>query len=227
MTTGFIGVAFGRGRGGSWRQRFDCIVALVLLATSAAAGAVQVGLAGVAGGKAILIIDGSKRTLGIGQQSQEGVRLVAIDSGVATIEVDGQRRSLRLGQNVSGGGSQQTTVLTADSRGHFMTTGIVNGYPVRFVVDTGASTIAIGASEARRLGLKLAGAERSFAQTANGVTPTLRVRLDSVRIGDITLEGVEASVVESELPVALLGMSFLNRMDMKNESGRLTLMKRY
>lgn len=200
-----------------------------MLSVSAAAGAVQVGLAGVIGGKALLLIDGGiSRTVAVGQRTPEGVRLLALEAGVATIEVDGQRQSLRLGQNAAGPARQQeTTVLSADSRGHYVTTGTVNGVTVRFVVDTGASMVSLGASEARRIGIAVDGAERSYSQTANGTVPVYRVRLDNMRVGSIAMEGVDALVHENDLPIALLGMSFLNRTEMHNESGRMTLKKRY
>lgn len=200
-----------------------------LLTACATASAVQVGLAGVIGDKALLLIGGTvSRTLSVGQRTPEGVRLVAVEPGSATIEVDGERRVLRLGQNAAAATrGPETTILSADGRGHYITTGSVNGLPVRFVVDTGASLVSIGAAEAKRLGLDLTGATRGYTQTANGVTPVYQVRLDNVRVGSISMDGVDALVHESDMPLALLGMSFLNRTEMQNEGGRMTLKKRY
>jgi aspartyl protease family protein len=192
-------------------------------------GAVQVGLAGIVGNKAMLLIGGTTtRTIGIGQRTPEGIRLISIDRGEATLEIDGTRQSLRLGQNASGpSGNAQTAVLSPDIRGQYATIGSVNGFPVRFVVDTGATMVSIGASEAKRLGLSTVGADQRSVQTANGVISAQRVRLDNVTVGGISLEGVEALVQETDMPIALLGMSFLNRTDMQNEGGRMTLKKRY
>ncbi len=208
----------------------DCILGLVLAGMASSAVAVQVGLAGIVGGKAVLVVDGSRtRTLGVGQSTAEGIRLVALDTAMATIEIEGSRRTLRLGQNVSGAGagSRQTAVVVGDQRGQYVTMGSVNGYPVRFLVDTGATLVSIGASEGRRLGIESAGGERSLVQTANGIATVRRVRLDSVRVGDISIDGVDALVLDGDMPIALLGMSFLNRTDIDNEGGRMTLKKRY
>ena len=201
----------------------------VLLTACTAAGAVQVGLAGVIGDKALLLIGGTvSRTLSVGQRTPEGVRLVAVESGSVTVEVDGERRVLRLGQNAAAATrGPETTVLNADSRGHYVTTGSVNGFPVRFIVDTGASQVSLGAAEAKRLGISLTGGTQGFTQTANGVAPVVSVRLDNVRVGGISMDGVDALVHENDMPVALLGMSFLNRTEMQNEGGRMTLKKRY
>ena len=118
-------------------------------------------------------------------------------------------------------------MLTADGRGHFLTTGSINGASMRFLVDTGASTVAMGASDARRAGVDPTRGEKGFAQTANGVAEVSRVRLHSVRVGDIVLNDVEATVHSQDMPMVLLGMSFLNRMEMQRNGDTMTLRKNY
>lgn len=229
MATGFMAAAL-RARGaGRWDRR-HYIAASVFSAFAAAAGATQVGLAGLIGNaKAVLLVNGvSTRTVAVGQRTPEGVRLLSIEAGVVTVEIDGSKQSLRLGQNANGASSgPQTAVLTADSRGQYLAHGSINGLPVRFVIDTGASMVSLGANEAKRLGIAGGSGERSFVQTANGVISAQRVRLDKVAIGGITLDAVDALIQESDMPVALLGMSFLGRTDIQNENGQLTLKKRY
>jgi aspartyl protease family protein len=118
--------------------------------------------------------------------------------------------------------------LPADSRGQFVASGQVNGNHLRFVVDTGATYVAIPASEARRLGVDLSHAQRGATMTANGPVATYKVNLDSVSLGGITLYNVEATVHPMPgMNVGLLGMSFLNRMEMRREGESLTLTKRY
>ncbi len=122
----------------------------------------------------------------------------------------------------------ESTVLTADLRGHFNTDGQVNGRTVRFVVDTGATLIALPSSEARRLAIDYDKGQRVGMRTANGTTTGYLVRLDTVSVGSVTLHGVDAVVMEGNgLSSPLLGMSFLNRMDMKREGDLMTLTKRY
>jgi aspartyl protease family protein len=126
-----------------------------------------------------------------------------------------------------GAGGDRVT-LAADSRGHFVTTGVVNGTSLRFLVDTGATSIVLSSADARRIGVNYLAGTRSFTQTANGTVQVYNVKLDTVRVGDITVNNVDASVIEGDkLPIALLGMSFLNRMEMRRDNSSLTLIRRY
>lgn len=196
---------------------------------SGLAGAANVGLAGVLGSKAILVIDGSSpRTLAVGQE-YGGVKLLAVQGDSVQVEIEGKRRSLRVGQNAVGEASSgnSSLVLTSDSQGHFQTTGSINGFTIRFLVDTGATSISLGAGDARRMGLDLSKAERGVSQTANGQTVVHRVKLATVKVGDIVMHNVDGVVHSQEMPFALLGMSFLNRTDMQREGDTLTLKKRF
>ncbi len=185
-------------------------------------------------GKAVLIVDGGKpRTLSAGQSTPEGIRLVSADSEAAVIEFGGKRQTLVLGQGTRVAATAETqgatqVTLTADSRGHFVTTGTINGMSVRFLVDTGASSVAMSTSEARRLGVNYLSGTRAYSSTANGLVPSYRVKLDSVRVGEVTLNNVEGTVVDGAgLNIVLLGMSFLNRMQMKRDGDTLVLVKRF
>jgi len=183
----------------------------------------------------VVVINGGKpRTLSVGETTPEGVRLISADSESATLEIDGKRETLTPGQH----GAIATTapprserkkvVLTADSRGHFFTVGSINGVSTRFMVDTGATTIALSSDEAKRTGVNYLAGRKVLTQTANGVVPVYRVRLDAVDIGGIKLANIDAIVIEGgRLPVALLGMSFLNRMEMRRDGDTLMLIQRY
>jgi aspartyl protease family protein len=104
----------------------------------------------------------------------------------------------------------------------------VNGVHVRFLVDTGATFVSLPSSLARRLGIDLATAQRGSSQTANGVVTVYRVMLDSVTVNGLTLRNVAGVIHEQAgLDVALLGMSFLNRTEMRRDGQSLTLVKRY
>lgn len=196
------------------------------------AGATDVNVVGVFPGKAVLVINGAApRTLAVGAKSTEGVKLLAVEGDSATLEIDGKRYRLAMGQGFGsgdGGGSRaETTTLTADGRGHFVTTGAVNGVPVRFLVDTGATLVSLGVSDAVRAGIEYRKGEPSMTMTANGPTQVWRVKLNAVRVGETTLNNVEAAVHAIDLPVALLGMSYLNRMEMNREGSTMTLRKRF
>jgi len=200
----------------------------------APAGAADIHVVALTAGKAVVSINGGRpRALVEGQVTPEGVKLISASSTSATFEVGGQRQTLAPGEGAAvattafGAGGDRVT-LAADSRGHFVTTGVVNGTSLRFLVDTGASSIVLSSADARRIGVNYLTGTRSFTQTANGTVQVYNVKLDTVRVGDITVNNVDASVIEGDkLPIALLGMSFLNRMEMRRDNSSLTLIRRY
>jgi aspartyl protease family protein len=206
-------------------------ISISLLAWGAAALASEVALIGLIGDKAavLAVAGGEPKTVKVGQ-TWRGVTVVAVERERATVEVDGKRRVLAIGQHYRAAAApaeRQSVTLAADARGHFFTDGAVNGNPVRFLVDTGASSVALPAAEAVRLGIDYRKGQRALSSTAGGVVPIYVVRLDTVRLGAIELSGVEAVVIERGLDVALLGMSFLNRVDMKRDGHLMTLTRRF
>jgi aspartyl protease family protein len=207
------------------------ILSLLLMAFSQAAVAVDVTVSGLFPNKALVQIDaGPLTTLAVGQSTPEGVSLVAVDRDSATFMIDGRKVTLGIGKaRIPASAPMPTSVsLTADLRGHFIAAGQVNRVPVEFVVDTGATYVALPAAVAKRLSIDYHKGEQTFMNTANGTTVAYRVRLDTVRVGDITLHGVDAIVIDGEgLTSPLLGMSFLNRMNMKREGDVMTLTQRY
>jgi aspartyl protease family protein len=217
---------------GVWRAvDFTRAALFCLFCASSIVHGADVGLAGLFPGKALLTINGgAPRIVAIGVATEEGVKVLSVQGETATIEVDGKKRVLRVGQNVasqSSGSGPASATLTADAAGHFLTIGNVNGTTIRFIVDTGASTISIGASDARRIGIDPSKGQMGYSQTANGVTQVSLVKLNSVRVGDIVLNNVDATVHQQDLPFALLGMSFLNRMEMQRNGETMTLKQRY
>lgn len=214
---------------GSGKMAGHCTAFAWLLLAAAPLAAQEVGLAGILGSKAMLIINGgSPRAATVGQ-TLDGVRLLAVQDEQVIVEIGGRKRALRVGQHAVGSSGEGggKIVLTADSRGHFETVGTVNGTSVRFLVDTGATMISLGASDARRIGLDFNSGQRGISQTANGQVQVSRVKLDTVRIGEVTLHGIEATIHQNDMPIALLGMSFLNRMEMLRDGPTMTLKKRY
>jgi aspartyl protease family protein len=206
-------------------------IALLLLVFSPAAAATDVALIGLIGDKAaVLAIGGGEpKTVKVGQK-WSGVTVISVERGQATVEIDGKQRVLTIGQHYRAAAAEstrQSVTLAADPRGHFFTEGAINGNPVRFLVDTGASSVALPAAEAARLGIDYRKGKRAFSSTAGGVVPIYVVRFDSVRLGPIELNGVEGVVIERGLDVALLGMSFLNRVEMKREGDLMVLIRRF
>ena len=197
---------------------------------SSTAYAVEIGVVGLFPGKAVLAVDGgAPKTYSVGCKLAESIKLLDANGSSATIEVNGKRQTLAIGQYVSRATTSDTgsTVLQADSRGHFTAQGQINGGTISLLVDTGASMIALPAAEAVRLGIDYKMGQLGSVNTANGRAPAYRIKLDSVKIGTIELNQVDALIQENGLPIALLGMSFLNRMDMHRNGDQMTLTKRF
>ena len=193
----------------------------------------RVAFAGSMGRQALLVIDGgAPRAVAVGATVQ-GVRLLELRPEEAVVEIDGQRHALRLGASAlhlggtpsPGTGSQIT--LSSDANGHFLTPGRINGRGVTFLVDTGATLVALGRDEADRLGLPYQKGQRVGLRTANGDAIGWRIALDSVRVGDVEIYNVEAVVQPQPMPFVLLGNSFLSRFQMRRDNDTMTLLRRF
>lgn len=185
------------------------------------------------GSRALLIIDrAAPKALAAGQTHQ-GVKVIDTQTDLAVIEIDGARRTLRIGEvpvSVVGMGpnaSGKRIVIPAGSGGHYLTQGQINGKAAQMLVDTGATVISIGVAEAVRLGLNYKNGQPVRMATANGVTEGWRLRLASVKVGDVTLHDVDAVVTQGVLPVVLLGNSFLSSFQMTQQNSQLILDRRY
>jgi len=208
------------------------VAAHLLAAVAVAHAAGSVTLTGTIGSRAILIVNGgAPKTVAVGESFQ-GVRLVSLQSEQAVVELDGKRATLRMdtpvsigGGGGSGGGSR--IVLPADSRGHFMTQGAINGRAVTFMLDTGATSIAMSAADAQRIGLDYSKGQPVQMSTANGVALGYRLRLQSVRVGDVEVFDIDAIVSQQSMPYVLLGNSFINRFSMRRDADQMVLEKRY
>jgi aspartyl protease family protein len=206
-----------------------------LLTLTAFAQSADINLNGVVGNRALVVIDGGKpRWLLAGEATADGIKLVSVSGQSAVVEFGGKRQTLTLGQNerlgssASASAGTQSITLAAGRGGHFVAAGSINGVAVQFLVDTGASFISFNSAEAKRFGINYLTGQKGLSSTANGVVPTYRVKLDEVKVGDITLNNIDAMVhVGENLPVVLLGNSFLNRMEMKRDGEKMVLTKRF
>jgi aspartyl protease family protein len=209
-----------------------CLGAAWLAAAPVASQTVSLG--GSLGDKALLVINGTPHTLAAGS-AVEGVRLIGVSGGSAVVDIKGQRITLLLGGaqinpgaaagRPGAGGTQ--IVLAAGSGGHFLGRGAINGKAVSFMVDTGATNVSLSQAEADRLGLDYRHGQRGLANTANGQVTVYRVQLDSVRVGDVQVYNITATVLPMSMPQVLLGNSFLGHFQMKQENDMLTLTKRF
>ena len=210
------------------RLRTVAVTAAALLAPALAA-AQTVSLSGTLGAsKALLLIDGQPHTVAVGS-TVKGVTLTRLADGEAEVETGGKRSLLRLGAaparvGTSGGvGGATEIVLHVGSGGHFFTQGAINGKPVQFLVDTGATSVAMSLSEANRIGLDWRNGQRGYSSTAGGTVPIYGVMLRSVRVGDVEVFNVEAVVLQADMPSILLGNSFLTRFTMRRDADTMRL----
>ncbi|SOE35176.1 retropepsin-like aspartic protease family protein [Delftia acidovorans] len=200
------------------------------------AAAQSVALRGVLGSKALLVIDGgTPRALAAGDSLQD-VRVLQVSGDTAEVEIKGRRQTLRLGEapiSLGGRGAAagdpalgRRVVLKADNRGHFIERGQINGKTMVYMVDTGASSVAIGRSDAERMGLPFLKGQPVMMRTANGDAQGWSLRLDSVRVGDVEVFGVDAVVAPLAMPYVLLGNSFLAHVQMTRQGSEMVLERR-
>ncbi len=182
---------------------------------------------------ALLLIDGEARTVALGQ-SVRGVKLLALEDGRATVEFGGRRQTLvlgaspgRIGDGKAATGAGRQIVLASGPGGHFVAQGSINGQATQFLVDTGATNVAIAQSEAERMGLKFREGRRVMTQTANGTVPAHLLQLASVRVGEVEVRNVDAIILPGQMSHVLLGNSFLTRFQMRRENDVMTLELRY
>jgi aspartyl protease family protein len=209
------------------------LLALCLAVAAAGAWAQSVALQGMMGKKALLMVNGgTPHMVGIGEEFQ-GVKVLDVLGEQAVVEIGGKRQTLRVGDapasvgSRGNGGGGGKIVLTAGTGGHFLTPGSINGHAVQFMVDTGATDVALGADEAQRLGIDYRKGMVGRGATANGIVSVYRVKLSSVRIGDVEVHDVDASVLPSNAGPILLGNSFLTRFQMTRFNDQLVLERRY
>lgn len=222
----------------AWQSQFrggrlGALIVVGALTLGSGVSAQSVSMAGSIGdSKALLMINGAPHTLAVGA-TVKGVTLKRVMPGQAEIEIGGKTLLVSMGgapASVGGGGGGGATgreiLIAAGPGGHFVTSGQINGKTVQFMVDTGATSVAIGRGDAERLGIDWKSGQRSLSQTAAGVVASHSVSLTSVRIGNVEVFGVAATIVPAEMPFVLLGNSFLGRFTMRRDANVMKLEKR-
>lgn len=207
--------------------------ACLVLALAGPAAAQSVALQGMLGNRALLMVDGGAPKAVAPGDSWQGVKVLSTQGDQATVDAGGRRFTLRVGEapaSVAGappprGGNR--IVLNAGSGGHFLAEGSINGRSAYFLVDTGASVISMGAADAERLGIDYKGGQPVGLATANGTALGWRIKLASVRIGDVEVREVDAVVGQQAMPYILLGNSYLGRFQMRRDNDQMVLERRF
>lgn len=208
-------------------------VALILISTLsllsfAVVAAPRVQVVGLFPGAAVVNVDGQRKLVRVGQVGPGGVEVISADSKGAVLRIEGVERRYGLSRELSAGFAEpdrRQLSIAQGQGGHYWVAGSINGQSVQFLVDTGATSVAINEIQARRLGIDYrVDGKQMVVNTASGTAKAWRVHFNSVKVGAIDVLGVEAVVVEGASPSeALLGMSFLGRVSWREDQGVLKL----
>jgi aspartyl protease family protein len=205
-----------------------CVRIAVLVASFTCIGATwaaTVYVAALGYGRADVRINGSEvRAMWVGETTLEGVTLRSVTDDAAVFEIGGKVWTLKPGQ-----GTYAQAKLQADAHGQFFVTAQVNGTPLPAIIDTGATAVVMNSEDAYRLGIDYMRGRRVVAQTASGPSNAYLVTFPSVQVGDIVLSEVPGSVIDvsrRELPLVLIGMSFLRNVDMRRSGDTMLLQRR-
>jgi aspartyl protease family protein len=214
--------------------RISCLLYIVMvlcLFTSRVVAAPSISVVGLFKDVVIVQLSDQRMMLKKGKR-KHGLLLISSDAKSALIEFEGEKERYYLKTGVGGQYIQpefSEVVIAKNAQRRYYTAGSINGLPVSFVVDTGATDIAMNRRQATKLGIdyRLVG-EKGQAVTASGVTRSYFIQLERVKIGDIELKHVDAMVIDGDFPVTtLLGMSFLERVEMTEKNGVLRLRKKF
>lgn len=214
------------------RYSFKLLMTLVcLLGMCSTLAGPDVSVHGLFGKSAVLVINGKQRLLKQGQTSPEGVTLISSGKSEAVLEVEGQRVTLGLSQHISSSfqAAEMAEVrIPRGHNGHYFVTGVINGHSIDFMVDTGASAVTLNINQAKALGIDYRNGQSIKMNTASGVADARDVVLSKLSIGNITLYNVRCIVNISSFPtMALLGNSFLSKVQMTENEGVLLFRKKF
>lgn len=203
----------------------------LMVMNPALAESVDIEVVGLFKNAAVVGINGQQRLLKVGQTSPEGVLLISADSEKAMVSIDGESRTLYLSRKIGSAFKQPQEVsvsILLNDAGQYAVGGSINGSPVRFLVDTGANIVAMNSVRAKWLGLDFERGKKQQVTTAAGVVSSYEVTLDTVRVGGISMSNVKAVVLPGDHPVdVLLGMTFLDRVILREEKGVLLLISKF
>jgi aspartyl protease family protein len=213
------------------RQRLSCVVLLCVMLPSAVFAVAPVEIVGLFKNQAVVQVSGVQRLIKVGQTSPEGVELLSADTAQAKVRYQGEVYTLSLSNRVHSGFRQAdkaSVAIPSDDMGQYRVRGAINAQYVNFLVDTGASVVALSSHEAGRLGIDYQRGQRGQVQTAQGTADSFFVIIDKVTVAGITAHNVQAAIIDGNYPVEiLLGMSFLRQVSMQENSGVMTLTHKF
>ena len=207
------------------------LASVCVLVIHAASAMPNVSVHGLFGKSAVLVINGKQRLMKQGQTSPEGVSLISSNGSEVVLAVEGKRFTLGLSQQISSNFQAAEIAELRIPRGHndhYFVTGYINGHPVEFLVDTGASAVVVNINQAKALGIDYRNGEKIQVNTASGISDARNVMLSKLTIGNITLHNIRCIVnISSHPTTALLGNTFLSKVQMSEDEGVLVLRKKF
>ena len=206
-------------------------IAILLILSMPVWAAPPVEVTGLFKNQAIVRLHGKNQHLKVGETSPDGITLVSATALAATVKYRGETYHLSLTDHVAGSFKETELArisIPADNRGQYRIKGSINGQFVGFLVDTGASVVALSAPQAQALGLNYRSGEKGVVETAQGRTDSYFLILDEVNVGGINIRNVRAAVIDGNFPSeVLLGMTYLRKVELRENNEVMTLTAKY
>lgn len=207
---------------------YGLCLAILLACFTALASEEAVSVGALFSGKALIVIGGKAHLLAEGESSPSGVKLISANSEMAILEIDGKQLNFKLGSgssfSLSATKEKRPAIIRADEQGMYRVRGKLNGERVEFLVDTGATMVALSRKQADSLGIVYEDGMPTIATTAGGEVAGFQIKLRKIQIKGITRRNVDAVVLDGGYPPQpLLGASFLNSVEMVRHNNRLEL----
>ncbi len=205
--------------------------ALFLMAAMAWSESANIVVRGLFDKAALFEIDGRSKLLRNGQRDTSGLHLISATPLQAVVEIAGRRQTLGLNKQMGAIyalAPVSTVVLRKGSSNEYRAKVNINGHGVDAVIDTGATVLAMSSREAQRLGIAYKLGLPTVVATASGMSDAYAITLSKVEIGGITVSRIDAVVIEGHYPhVVLLGMSFLEHVNLQEYNNIMTLTPRH
>ena len=199
--------------------------------TAAAHAVVPVEIVGLFKDMAVIRAGGGEKLLKVGDTTAQGVTLISANSREAVVAWQGTQHTLGLSKQVAGQYEEaqvSEVSIPADDLGQYRIRGAINGHYVDFLVDTGASVVALSSEKAAMLGINYKQGQLGSVQTAQGTAESYFMSLQKVTVAGITAHNVQAAIIIGRFPVdILLGMSFLKQVSIRESGGVMTLVQNY
>jgi aspartyl protease family protein len=204
---------------------------VVTLAAMAAQAVVPVEIVGLFKDMAVIRAGAGEKLLKVGDTTSQGVTLISANSREAVVAWQGRQHKLGLSKQMAGQYEEaqiSEISIPADDLGQYRIRGAINDHYVDFLVDTGASVVALSSAQADALGINYKQGQLGSVQTAQGNAESFFMNLQKITVAGITAHNVQAAIITGQYPVdILLGMSFLKQVSMRESGGVMTLVQNY